>query len=361
MPFTSAPTRRGGRATAALAVVAVLLTGCEAGDPTPGPTSGPTPSSAADPDAPAMLAGLVLPPSALRSQAERDDLEAAGAILAAVPGIDGVRTLIADTPAFVADMSGVLAREGRDPVCLLGPGSAASLGSLANAHPHTRWCAIEARSSVVDGPGLVVGIRAAEGAYIAGALAARVRQPEQGVGFIGAARTPSVERLRIAYEAGARSVAPDLPVVSRFLTGDTTTPGAGTDDAAAARTAAAELYDLEVATVFTVAADADVGVLEEAQERGRLVIGQGPSFAAGIGDQFAANVLLTVLVRWEVAMAVVAERLAGPDWAGSRTLGLADDAVHIQPGGAAAFTQVADELEALRDRIVAGQEPVPAT
>lgn len=124
----------------------------------------------------------------------------------------------------------------------------------------------------------------AQGAYLAGFIAARVAPKDKPLGFIGGMPFPKVQKMRQAFAAGAKRANPTVTLrevyVNNFF------------DIPAGKAAAEKLYDEGVAVIFHAAGQSGHGVIEAAAEKKRLVIGMD-------ADQYALapqNVLTSVVI-----------------------------------------------------------------
>jgi basic membrane protein A len=113
-----------------------------------------------------------------------------------------------------------------------------------------------------------------ESAYLAGVVAGLATleaalpnsNPDKVIGVVGGDTDPVVSSFVFAYLNGARSVDPEIQMLTRSL-------GGAWDDSAKGKQAALQLYDQNADVVFQVAAAAGIGVLQAAQERQMYAIG----------------------------------------------------------------------------------------
>lgn len=113
-----------------------------------------------------------------------------------------------------------------------------------------------------------------ESAYLAGVVAAMTTKeasikninPEKVIGVVGGDVDPVVSAFVFAYANGAKSVDPEIQVLTKSL-------GGAWDDSAKGKQAALQLYDQKADVVFQVAAAAGIGVLQAAKERELYAIG----------------------------------------------------------------------------------------
>lgn len=204
-----------------------------------------------------------------------------------------------------------------------------------------------------------------EAAYLAGVLAAMVTvdtefderiNDQATIGFVGGMDIPPVEKFQAGYISGAKSVNPDIKVISAFV--------GNFDDQAKAKELALSAIDQGADIVFQAAGLAGLGVIPATVEKGALFIGVD-------ADQYqtapeSQDVILTSALKkmqqpvFSVIEAVVNDTFEG----GIASYGAAEAA-----GGLAPFynfdAAVTDEMrKAIEDAeagILDGTIKVPAT
>lgn len=253
----------------------------------------------------------------------------------------------------------------------IGPLAEAASSAVAADHPGTRYVVWENLGNV---PGNVTNLRfrSEEGAYLAGAAAA-LKSRTGIIGFIGAWRFPIIDTYLAGYEAGARRVRPDVEVRSDYLTppGDLSafsSPELGAQ-------AAARLYSEGADVILAAAGTSGWGVFEVAtsasQELGRQLWAIGVdtdeyvsvlSVAAPEGQDpgaWRSHILTSVMKRLDKALyAVLADYARGSLAPGVRSFGLAGGGLELSVSGGF-IDDIWPELEALQDRIIAGEITVP--
>ena len=148
---------------------------------------------------------------------------------------------------------------GADLVVIAGGVPAAE--EIASEHPETRYVF----NSPVDGPENVSYFQFADNqsAYLAG-VAAALKSQTGTIGFIGGIDSWFIWTFHGGYEAGARSVDPDIEILSSYLA--EFPDFSGFIDAARAEDAAQGMFEAGADVVFHAAGDSGVGVFEAATE-----------------------------------------------------------------------------------------------
>ncbi len=393
------PTRLRRRRGLAAALIAVgLLQACTGDDAQPGSEPSPEPSASAPANDRAFALDLpdvavVLPARNARPEAEIEvqrDLVTEVAVAARAAGqVDEVRIVVPDRFSTVGDVLTVLAEEGYDLVCALGPGAARGLREVAARFPETRFCATPGRLPEVGANSLVFDLRVEEAAYLAG-IAARFaatastgtagRSPAPALVFGDASQPP---RLVGPFEEGFLAARPDAPTTTALVAADPD----------AARAAAASQFAGGAFLVYTSAGRPEVAVVDAAIEADGLVIGweawlgplvpaqqpqaQEPSGAptpeppAGDGtdgtDGTGEPVVATapwnlMLFRENLATALrdaITELATG--WTGgSRSLGFSNGALQVVPGTSPTWERVRSQVLSTQDAIIRGDIVVAA-
>ena len=204
-----------------------------------------------------------------------------------------------------------------------------------------------------------------EAAYLAGVVAGLAtldsglddRINDQNViGFIGGMDIPPVEKFEVGFIAGARSVNPDVQVISLY---------AGSfDDQAKGKELALSAIDQGADVVFAAAGLTGLGSITACQERGALFIGVD-------ADQFetvpgSGDVMLTSAIKrvdtavFETIKAAVEGTFVGAE---NREFGLAEDGVGLAPYHDfedAVSQEIKDAVEEARAAVLDGSVTVPA-
>jgi basic membrane lipoprotein Med (substrate-binding protein (PBP1-ABC) superfamily)/DNA-binding SARP family transcriptional activator len=239
---------------------------------------------------------------------------------------------------------------------------------VARRHPGIRYVVVD---HVSDEPNVTSLVSEDEqGSYLAGAAAALTSRTGT-IGFVGGVKGEVIGRFQAGYVAGARAVDPGIDVLVDYLSVPPDLDGFV--DQPAGQRAASAMYRAGADVVFAAAGQSGLGVFEAAAalSGGR----RGQLWAIGVdSDQYDTVQSLPGVVdpvRWQRhiltsvtksfedsiydALAAHAEGTLAP---GVRAVGLSTGAVDISwSGGYLAGART--RIEALRQRIVAGQLVVP--
>jgi len=144
---------------------------------------------------------------------------------------------------------------------------------ISEAYPDQRITLIDSASSQPNVQGVL--FREEENAFLAGVLAAYVTQQadlpgvneDKVIGIVLGIDVPHVRRYAISYEAGARTIDPDVSVLVGVV-------GDFQDQAKAKELSIAQI-DQGADIVYQVAGGAGLGVFNAAEEKGIYAIGEG--------------------------------------------------------------------------------------
>jgi len=159
-------------------------------------------------------------------------------------------------------------------------GGVPDVKGIAHDFPETRFVS---GSRPVDGLDNVSYMQFADNqsSYLAG-VAAALTSRTGTIGFVGGVDIPEIWTFHAGYEAGARSVDPDIEVLFEYLSQPPDFGGFG--DAEGAEAAATDMYTAGADVVFHAAGDAGVGIFEAATE---LSTEERQLWAIGVdSDQF---------------------------------------------------------------------------
>ncbi|MBZ4419603.1 BMP family protein [Myxococcus sp. RHSTA-1-4] len=235
--------------------------------------------------------------------------------------------------------------------------------AAAQENPKARFLLID--SQVLDAQGKVLKLpnvrtvlfKEQEGSFLVGALAGLVTKTGK-VGFVGGIEVPLIQRFEVGYRAGVKTTNPQVAqTLMSVYTGSFNNMAAG-------KQVAQDLIAKGADVIFHAAGADGIGVIQavkEARAAGKSV------YAIGVdSDQshVAPDAILTSMMKHtDLAIYQATKDLVeGKFSAGEQVLGLKENGVGMAevrvdfPGKAEALQKV----DALRQRIVAGEIQVPA-
>lgn len=347
------------RALLVACVLLAVLGACTEADPPdtpppPGPTVTPTEPGSTGPPEPGVAMAVVFPHADEIARSPEAYAETLNRVRASFGSeLARVRVLELDAPMFRRDVLSLLADDGTELTCAFGVG-AGDVVAVAREFPHLRFCVVDDRVDDVPPNVLATWFRYEEAAYLLGFAAASMlpeEDPAGTIGFVAAALDAAAERIRVAFTAGARAARPSVAVAVETLDGERGS------QAAEAGEAAALLYDESQAAVVMLATGVPAApVLEAAQERDRLVVGMGSDLARQTAPGLEPVVLASAHARLEVGLSLPITRYLEGWEGGVVSLGFADEALVLTPGGSPRWNEVRDRIAAIRQRIEAGEQ-----
>lgn len=257
----------------------------------------------------------------------------------------------ADREALLADLAG----DRYYPIFAIGSSWAGPVATIAEEYPDTWFGLVD--DGTVSAP-KVIGIlfNDEQGAFLVGAAAALTS--ETGiVGFVGADRTPQLEKFQAGFTAGALAADPDVQVLVAYLARPPAS--AGDSDPAAARTAALGMFDAGADVIFGADGESDDGVIQAAAERGRWAIGVGSDQYLMADPSVRDAILTSMLKRADVALYTITMEVAhGVPKDGNNVFGLDRGGVGFSTSGGF-VDPIKTQLDDFAARIGAGEILVP--
>jgi basic membrane protein A and related proteins len=223
-----------------------------------------------------------------------------------------------------------------------------AITEIANQYPDDKFLLID---SVSEAPNVEsVTFREQEGAFLAGVVAGLMTESNQ-LGVVGGIKIPPVVRYVVGFEAGAKSVNPDVSVVVAYA--DTF------DDPALGKELTLAQYNQGVDIAFPVAGKTGIGSFDAAKE-----LGEGYWVIAADTDQsqLGAEHQLAVSEKGvDTALFLAAQQVVeGTFEGGQRSLGLAEDGVGLGSPHESIPQEVLDIAAAYEQAIIDGAIVVPA-
>ncbi|MBJ6986790.1 MULTISPECIES: BMP family ABC transporter substrate-binding protein [unclassified Devosia] len=207
-----------------------------------------------------------------------------------------------------------------------------------------------------------------EGAYVAGALSARlttagVEDIAEGskLGVVGAMPIPVIDDFLVGYEAGAKSIIPEIEVLKQYSNSFA--------DPAVGKEIGKAMYDQGASIVFQVAGASGQGTIEAAVEAGRYVIGVDSDQALLFEEsrpETAERIFTSVLKQVDNSVVYAFEQLQKGELklGSAESLGLKEGAIAIAVNkytDAVVPADVMEEIKAIEAKIIDGSIDVPTT
>jgi basic membrane protein A and related proteins len=244
-----------------------------------------------------------------------------------------------------------LARQGFDLIIGVGFAQGEAVASAAKSFPDSRYAIIDVDQTTLPGkPANVVGIlfREEQAGYLAGVLAGRSVKDSRVIGSVGGYKEPPVDRFIAGYQAGARSVLPEVRTLNGY--------SSDWDDQAKCKEIALNQISRGASVVFQVAGGCGLGALDAANERNVWGIGVD-------ADQsfLGQHVLTSAMKRVDEAVFRTIRSVVDGNWKGglNLTFGLQEDGVGL---GTISSQVPEEDRRALAEegqKILAGEVEIP--
>ena len=254
---------------------------------------------------------------------------------------------------YVPNMT-TLARQGYDMIIGVGFAQGDAIATAAKLFPDTKFVIIDVDQTSLKGkPANTVGMlfREEQVGYLAGYLAALEAKRMTGadvIGSVGGFKEPPVDRFIAGYQAGAKAASPGIKTLNGY--------SSDWDDQAKCKELALNQIAAGAEVVFQVAGGCGLGALDAARERNVWGIGVDAD-QSFLGPQ----VLTSAQKKVDEGVFRTIKSVQDGTWQGGRnlTFGLAENGVGLGTISKKVPQADLDDLEAVRDKIAAGEITVP--
>ncbi len=256
----------------------------------------------------------------------------------------------------------LLAESGFDLVFAIGFAFGDSVAATAPDFADSTFAIVD---SVVDAPNVASLLFAEhEGSALVGAAAA-LKSQTGIIGFIGGVNIGLINKFEAGYVFGAQQINPDIEVLVQYLTEPPDMSGFG--DPAKGKEAGLAMYEQGADVVYHAAGGSGGGLFEAAKETSESsgtkvwAIGVDSDQYLTAGDEVKEYILTSMLKRVDVAVyKTITNFVESGQQSGISAFDLGADGVGYSTSGGF-VDDIAAELEALREQIIAGDLVVPET
>jgi len=225
-----------------------------------------------------------------------------------------------------------LATAGYSPIFAVGFLMTDTVSKMATAYPEVQFGGVDEFFDPVPENVVGLGFKEQEGSYLAGVVAGLATKEsfdsklnaDNVIGFVGGMDVPLIKKFEAGFVAGAKSVNPDVKVISLY-TGNFT-------DIAKGKELGLSLIEQKADVIYAAAGACGIGTIQACQEKGALFIGVD-------ADQYltvpgSGDVMLTSMMKrvdnavFETIKAAVEGTFPGGEL---RAFGLAEEGVGLAP------------------------------
>ena len=249
-----------------------------------------------------------------------------------------------------------MAEEGYDVIIAVGFAYDGAIQSVAPEYPEVDFAIVD---SEVEGIDNVTSLVFAEeqASFLAGAAAALTTE-EDHVGFVGGVETPLIHKFEAGFSAGVEHVNEDINVEIDYLSQPPDM--SGFSDPARGREVAQAQYDRGADVIYHAAGASGNGVLESAVSNDFTFIGVDSDQYVNAEDAQKPHVLTSAIKQVDVSVFELISAAADGDVEGGiQRFDLSDGGVDYTTSNEEAIEPIQEELDALKEQIVAGEIEVP--
>jgi basic membrane protein A and related proteins len=209
------------------------------------------------------------------------------------------------------------ARDGHNPIVVIGFSFGTSLEKVAKEFPNTRFTIIDSK---IDAPNVRSSLFTEhEGSYLVGMMAALASKTNK-VGFVGGMDIPLIRKFACGYVQGVKAAKPSAEIIQNM----TGTTGAAFNDPAKGSELAKSQLDRGADVIYHAAGGTGVGVLRTVAEAGKLGIGVD----SNQNGMHPGKVLTSMIKRVDVAVySTLVDAKAGKWTPGVAVYGLKEEGV----------------------------------
>lgn len=226
-----------------------------------------------------------------------------------------------------------------------------TIEEASESYPDQKFAILDETYEDIPANVVPVLFKEEEGAYLAGAVAAKMSKTKN-IGFIGGMPSPAVVRYQYGYRAGAENTDSTVKVNEQYAN--------SFSDAAKGKSIAKQMHSSNVDIILTAAGAVGNGSIEAAKESGKYAIGVDRDQR----DLAPENVITSVLKKLNIASYNLAKDLAEGNYRGGvekvyglkeGAVGLADNIEKFAP------REVLDYVDEITKKIINGDIKVPRT
>ena len=252
-----------------------------------------------------------------------------------------------------------LADQGFDLLFGIGFAFSEGVAEIAGDYPDQNFAIVDGFATFVNEDATNIAdltFKEEEGSYLVG-IAAAMASETGTIGFLGGQEgTGLIEKFQAGYEAGARSVNPDIEVLVQYI-GDSTQAFV---DPTAGEELSAGMYDDGADVIYHAAGQSGLGLFKAAVEANKLAIGVDSDQYLTASEEEKPLILTSMIKRVDVAVyEAIKQVVEGEFQAGFQVFGLEQDGVGYSDSNPALTEEMKAAMDQAIDGIVSGDITVP--
>ncbi|MGH2692550.1 MAG: BMP family lipoprotein [Actinomycetota bacterium] len=252
-----------------------------------------------------------------------------------------------------------LADQGFELIFGIGFAFSEGVAEIAPEYPDQDFAIIDGFATFVaeDPPNIAdLTFKEHEGSYLVG-IAAAMASESGIIGFLGGQEgTGLIEKFQAGYEAGARSVNPDIEILVEYI-GDSTQAFV---DPTAGEALSGGMYDDGADVVYHAAGQSGLGLFKAAVEADKLAIGVDSDQYLTASPEEKPLILTSMIKRVDTAIyESIRQTIEGEFQAGFQAFGLAEDGVGYSDSNPALTEEMKAAMDTAIEQVISGEITVP--
>lgn len=258
-----------------------------------------------------------------------------------------------------------LATAGYSPIFAVGFLMTDTVAKLAPMYPDTNFGGVDEFFDPVEPNVVGLNFKEQEGSYLAGVVAGLATKDsfddklnsDNVIGFVGGMDVPLIKKFEAGFIAGAKSVNPDVQVISLYAGNFT--------DQAKGKELGYSLIEQKADVIYAAAGAVGLGTIEACKDKGALFIGVDADQYLTVPD--SGSVMLTSMMkRVDIAVFETIKAMVDGSFPGGEIqyFGLAEGGVDLAPYHdfeSKVPQTIKDAVEKARQDIIGGAVTVPET
>ncbi|MDN5779746.1 MAG: BMP family ABC transporter substrate-binding protein [Humibacillus sp.] len=236
---------------------------------------------------------------------------------------------------------------------------AKSVGEVAKANPEVKFAIVDDASPDSAGPNVdQITFAEEQGSFLVGAAAA-LKTKSNHIGFIGGVQTDLIKKFEAGYEAGAKTVKPNIKIDVKYLTQPPDFSGFSSVDKGKA--AAEGMYQSGADIIYAAAGGSGGGVFTAAKAAGKQAIGVDSDQAKTAAPDVRDVIMTSMIKKVDVGVYDFIKSVKDNTFkAGNKVFDLAAGGVDYSTTGGK-IDDIKSKLDEYKAKIISGEIKVPTS
>ena len=254
-----------------------------------------------------------------------------------------------------------LADQGFELIVGVGFAFSEGIAEIAGDYPDQNFAIVDGFATTIATDATNIGdlaFKEHEGSYLVG-IAAAMQTETDTIGFLGGQEgTGLIEKFQAGYEAGARSVNPDIEILVEYI-GDSTQAFV---DPTRGEALSTSMYDSGADVVYHAAGQSGLGLFQAAADADMWAIGVDSDQYEALADnpEQQEHILTSMLKRVDTAVYnAIAQAVEGEFTPGFQVFGIAEEGIDYADSNPALSDEIKAAMDEAKEGIVSGEITVP--